>query len=307
MQQIRRKKEIEGTTMPGIIQNGGQYFFVNLDVYEDGMANCWELVDLKGLKEKLDIGWLTPSVPVGRTLSIHGLGAYKIQSANWRFDHETYYENVIHKVKQLNPEYENIFTITKTQKEITERRKIVHSPTAVDFYVVREMFYETAEGKGLFIFMKENEKNYLVNMVVYKNGLVGVYHSDFEKYFQFDEVAELFTSGVFFTEFTGSLEVIIGELGEVYFSPVMLAADMKEKQKELTDMYNRLKGEKTTLEICREAYYHYLANPSDFNRDRLKEKYELVPEHERMYLGDMDSKDWDYQRIIYSPNEKREV
>lgn len=51
----------------------------------------------------------------------------------------------------------------------------------------------------------------------------------------------------------------------------------------------------------------YLENPIEFYRDKLREKYERVPEHERMYLGDMDTKDWDYQRILYRPDEKREV
>lgn len=307
MQKIRRKKLIEGTTVPGIIHNGGQYFYINLDVYEDGMVNCWELVDLKGLKEKIDQGWLTPMVPKGKSLSIHGLGSYKIDSTNWLYDKNTYYNNVVNKIKKLNPEFENIYTITRFQKELNETRKIIHSPPAIDFYVVQEMFYETVEGKGYFIFMNENEKNYLVNLVLYENGLVGIYNSDFEKYYQIDEVVELFKNRILFTEFNHPINVSIPELGEMCFSAVLYAADIEDKQKELFDMLNKLKGNKTTLEICREAYYNYLSNPSEYNRVYLKEKYELVPEHERMFLGDMDSKDSDYQRIIYSPSEKREV
>lgn len=307
MQRIRRKKEIEGTTVPGIINNGGHYFYINLDIYEDGMVNCWELVDLEGLKEKIDSGWLTPIVPGGENLSIHGLGAYKIESTNWLYDKKTYYSYIVNKIKELNPEFENIFTITKSQQKLNETRKILYSPKAVDFYVVREMFYETVEGNGFFIFMKENEEHYLVNLVVYENGLVGIYNSNFEKMYQIEEVQELFHNRILFTEFNQPLKVMIAELGEVWLSEVLYAADIEEKQKELFDIFNKLKGEKTTLEVCRDAYHNYLVNPSDFNRAYLKEKYELVPEHQRVYLGDMDSKDWDYQRIIYSPNEKREV
>lgn len=40
-----------------------------------------------------------------------------------------------------------------------------------------------------------------------------------------------------------------------------------------------------TVGLCREAYVQYLIEPSEFNRNRLREKYELVPEHQRMYLG----------------------
>lgn len=125
--------------------------------------------------------------------------------------------------------------------------------------------------------------------------------------YQIEEVAELFSNGILFTESNLPFEVTISDLGEVRFAEVLYAANIEEKQKELLDLFNKLKGVKTTLEVCREAYYNFLANPSDNNRSYLKEKYELVPEHERIYLGDMDSKDMDYQRIIYRPHEKREV
>jgi hypothetical protein len=56
MKKIRRSKIVEGTSIPGIIRNGGQYFYIGVDIYEDGMINCWELVDLKGLKNKIETG-----------------------------------------------------------------------------------------------------------------------------------------------------------------------------------------------------------------------------------------------------------
>lgn len=62
MRAIRRTKTVEGTSIPGIIHNGGSYFYINVDVYEDGMVNCWELTDLKGLSGKINSGWLTPAV-----------------------------------------------------------------------------------------------------------------------------------------------------------------------------------------------------------------------------------------------------
>nr|WP_306665852.1 hypothetical protein [Paenibacillus oleatilyticus] len=65
MQKISRQRTIEGTCIPGIIKNM-QYYYINLDVYEDGMINCWELVDLNGLKEKIEINWLVPNVPNGK-------------------------------------------------------------------------------------------------------------------------------------------------------------------------------------------------------------------------------------------------
>ncbi len=50
----------------------------------------------------------------------------------------------------------------------------------------------------------------------------------------------------------------------------------------------------------------YLVEPTDFYKEELRKAYEAVPEHERCYLGDMDTRDSDFRRILYT-NDKREV
>ena len=57
-------------------------------------------------------------------------------------------------------------------------------------------------------------------------------------------------------------------------------------------------------DICESYYYQYLRNPCERNRQLLKDAYEKVPEHERCYLGDMDTLDSDFRRIIYHPEVK---
>ena len=68
-----------------------------------------------------------------------------------------------------------------------------------------------------------------------------------------------------------------------------------------------LLGEEDSIDICRRAYHYYLEEPSEWAREKLRKAYEAVPEHQRMYLGDMDSRDSDYLRILYHPEQKREV
>ena len=82
--------------------------------------------------------------------------------------------------------------------------------------------------------------------------------------------------------------------------------EKSQKFKEIEDMMKKVCEEETTLELCKEAYFEYLTDPCDYTKEKLRKAYEAVPEHERMYLGDMDSKDWDYRRILYS-DKKREV
>ncbi|WP_405114378.1 hypothetical protein MHH28_09820 [Paenibacillus sp. FSL K6-1217] len=307
MRAIRRTKTVEGTSIPGIIHNGGSYFYINVDVYEDGMVNCWELTDLKGLSGKINSGWLTPAVPAGEQLSIHGLGAYTVESAKWTYDAAGYYRHIQETVSLLNPELTNIYEISVREQERNEARRIAHSPTATEFYVSSETFYQTVEGKSIHLFMKYGGQNYLAAAVVYKDGRVVLYNLPAEAEYRLEELDGLFADGTLFTAIDASTPVQILQLGEVTLSESLYSADAEEKLKELHNLHKQLNGEQTAHEACRAAYYAYLENPSEYYREQLRIKYELVPEHERMYLGDMDTKDWDYQRILYHPEETREV
>lgn len=307
MQKIRRTKQIEGTTTPGIIHNGGQHFLISVQIYEDGMINCWELVDLKGLKRKIDDYWLGSHIPNGELLSIHGLGAYRVEQANWVYNDSSYYEHIQRKIRMLNPEFQNIAEITPRQQQLMETRRISHSPKAIDFAVVSELFYETIQGDGFSIFMTYEGQHYLGHLVVYEDGQVAIYNLPNPVKASIDDLAVWFRDGTFFTTIERPIVINILDLGEVTFSEESYAENVDDKYIELLDMYKKLSGAQTTLEECRHAYHMYLEDPSEFNRAQLKEKYEQVPEHQRMYLGDMDTKDMDYQRIIYTPEDKREV
>ncbi len=307
MKRIRRTKTIEGIAIPGIINNGGHYFYIHVEIYEDGMTNCWELVDLKGLKNKIDSNMLSPTVPVGNNLSIHGLGSYNVEEAIWKFNNKSYYKHIEKTIRVLNPYFVNIYESSNREKKLSETRRIIHSPKSIDYYVESEMFYQTIEGNGFSVFMKHEGKNYLVNLIAYKNGLIVIYNLPNEMHYKMEEISELFRDGTLFTNYDTTMPITIMDLGEVKLSKPLYATSIEAKYTELLDIHKKLNGDKSTIEDCRDAYHLYLANPSEFYREILKKKYEQVPEHERMYLGDMDNKDGDYKRIIYRPNEKRGV
>lgn len=306
MQRISRRKIVEGTRVPGIIKNM-QFHYVNIDVYEDGMVNCWELVDLDGLKEKINTNWLVTQVPDGENLSIHGLGSYKIGSATWKYNQRSYFRHIKETVKQLNPDMENIYSISKREKNLLNQRRVSYSPQATEFYVKREMFYETSDGEGFTVFFKHDGKCFLVNLIVYMDGRFTCYTSDFELSYQVEEIESLFQNGTFFTDIEQPTTIILNHFAEVTFTETMYSVDSLEKYKELKDIYIKLNGGKTAFEKCREMHYEYLKDPNEYCRMKLKEFYEQIPKHERMYLGDMDTKDSDYVRIIYHPERKREV
>ena len=102
--------------------------------------------------------------------------------------------------------------------------------------------------------------------------------------------------------------VKIEGIGEVLFGASELGENSLDEMKSIIrEMVLDVAGEETAHDKCVRAYHEYLEYPSDFNREVLRKAYEAVPESERMYLGDMDSKDSDYRRILYYPDKKREV
>nr|WP_237728658.1 hypothetical protein [Paenibacillus sp. OSY-SE] len=305
MHKISRKKTVEGTRIPGFIRNG-QYFYINVDVYEDGMINCWELVDIAGLEGKLDINWLQPQVPVDENISIFGLGYYKVESAVWKYDKMSYLQYIKEKIKQMNPELSNLYVVTDAEKERLEKRRIAYSPRPKEFYVKSELGYQTVEGGSFTVFFNHQDHNYLVNLVVYEDGTITIYHSDFTIQQRVEDMEALFDDGTLFTSCDAPTRIILDNFGEVTLTDAGYSVDGKEKLKELMDLYKEMNGEETTLEVCRNLYYQYLQYPDEDTKAALKVAYEAIPEHERVYLGDMDSRDTDYIRILYT-DETREV
>jgi hypothetical protein len=70
---IENDKIIKGVTLPIFIHNL-HYHLADLNVYEDGKIDCWELVDFEGFKEKIKTGWIKTSIPQGEKIFAFPLG-----------------------------------------------------------------------------------------------------------------------------------------------------------------------------------------------------------------------------------------
>lgn len=113
---VYRKQRIEGITVPAFIHNR-QYFWLNMAVYEDGTISCWEKTDFCDVMRQLKRGWLTPIIPEGESLSVHGLCTLEIISADWNFDNEGYRKFIEDTLRSINPEMANIYETTQREKD----------------------------------------------------------------------------------------------------------------------------------------------------------------------------------------------
>lgn len=109
---VYRKQTIEGVSIPAIIRNGN-YFFVDIDVYENGRIECWNFEDFDHFKQDVMRGWVSLASPDNDEISIYGLGSWTIQNGNWLFNKDSFIDYVQSLIKELNPTLENLYKYSK--------------------------------------------------------------------------------------------------------------------------------------------------------------------------------------------------
>ncbi len=304
MSRVYRTQRIEGTLVWGIIRNGG-YYLNTFGVYEDGVVNCWHKSDLWQFQEDLSRQWVVPSVPAGDCVSIFHLGNFKIKEAKWKYGSKEYFKHVKGVVKSLNPEMQNLYRTTEREKEKWKKHCVGLTANHTSFKVVQDIGYFLEDGKGCYIFYRKESKLYLTVLTAFADGTLQIAIEE-NKYYTIEEIEDMFDKKILCTKPKEEEWVTITDLGEVLFEKAKYAVSAKEKKVAVRELWKAQVGEEIAYDVCIRAYHAYLENPCEWTKEKLKEAYEAVPEHERCYLGDMDTRDTDYCRILYT-DIKREV
>lgn len=305
MNKVYRTQQVEGMEIPGIIHNSS-YFLVQLSVYEDGVVGCWHKSDLEQFREDLRKGWVVPAVPIGESLSIHHLGSFPIVDAHWCHDTKGFHRYVSDCVKKLNPEMKNLWRATPRELEKWDKHRVSWSATATPCKLTSELGYNLADGASCNLFYRKNETLFLTTLTAYNDKSLSIGQGG-ERFYTLVEINAMFADGTLCTQPQEQEWVTVDGLGKLLFGTPNYIVDVVEKQKMVSELLKKVADEQTAQDLCIEAYYEYLTYPGDWSREELRKAYEAVPEHERIYLGDMDSRDSDFQRILYEPERKREV
>lgn len=203
--QITRTEVIEGVSIPGIIHNV-LYYSTDLQIYSDGLINCWEMVDLSMFKEKLKRGRVITSIPDGEAISIFNLGRWLIEQGEWEHTAETLFNFVKSLIKQLNPTLENLHNYNGSNtKKIGEVNVSKHfSPDAIPYYCHKDpnsFFPSIINGKKFpFFFRNDDRKTYLVDLSIYQSGYIEITNLPTKKVLNFDELDRYVDEGLLTTE-----------------------------------------------------------------------------------------------------------
>ena len=305
MENIYYTRRVKGVSVPGIIHNNS-YFYTKLSVYEDGMVDCWRAVDLEGLRKEMEKGWVVPQVPYDQQLSIHGIGTLEIQEARWLYDKESFYEHIVNLIKQMNPELKNLHEIQANER-INEKYTFAAAP-GTPYREEGKFLKKTINGSQQAAFYRKDGGLYMTELSVYEDKRFRIDMED-DRLFCLEEITDMIKADILYSYPVEGEWLFMPALGDikVKFRPHRNLITKEERVKEIEQLCARIAGEDDAAQRCIAAYHDYLEWPTEQKRERLKQLYLEVPEHERMYLGDMDVKDGDYIRIIYHPEKKRQV
>jgi hypothetical protein len=302
---IARTKIVDGRVTPAIIHNSS-YFFVNLQIYADGLVNCWELVDLQLFREKLRSGWVVSSIPDGKAISVHGLGDWTIADGRWSLDANAMYEHVVSVVRELNPRMENLhdFHERTTEPRGTGKVSILGSAPErpVRLSGPESWFAKRIPGDRLSVFIRDDDY-YLCDLRAFADGVIELGRLPDPETVDLAGLQTAVERGRVVSTVPSGARVRIHGLGSFVAVQEQWSADIREQLREVHDIIEKANGRPTSIERCCAAYDTYMANPSDEAREALRIAYEAVPEHNRRYVGDMDIKDIAVRMIVYGDEE----
>ncbi len=198
-----------------------------------------------------------------------------------------------------------LFQESERKKRLWEKHRVSFSARGTAYKVKGSLGYDLMDGASVRVFFNRDGVYCLTTLTVYQDQSILI-DAVPDNSFSLNDIRNLFERKIIRTEFSAATHVLFEGLGTCLVK-CQSYVSCTEKLAEIVEHAKKNAGEETAHERCLKHYHAYLTEPSDYNRNRLKESYEAVPEHERMYLGDMDSRDSDFIRIIYEPERKREV
>lgn len=296
---IRRTKPLgvrPGFAIPVFIKNL-EYHLTTVDAYSDGAIDVWGFVDRALFAGKLRSGWVWSQPPDGGVISVFNLGRCVCQHAEWHRSTRDIGEAVEQAIRTHNPEMRDLLDMEGSDTEMRGKVRWAKLSLADDHPVRRGGDGSEIAGREVPAFAKSGTKWRLTRVFIFANGTARVgADGDFTTV---DAIYRAFDSGELATSVTDRTPVEVEGLGTFVSTQGAWFVAPSERVKEIRDLVSQLAGNPDAVKVCREALQTYESSPSEVNRSRLRAAYEAVPQHLRIFCGDMDSKDWPIKNILY--------
>ena len=96
----------DGVEIPGmytyVFIRNGWYFVSEIKVYQDGMIDCWDLVDFEGFKQKITQGWVVTTLPNDALVSVSRVARFTVTAVHSALKEEEFIKEVADAIEELN-------------------------------------------------------------------------------------------------------------------------------------------------------------------------------------------------------------
>ena len=286
-----------GVSYPAFIDlQGGTFSFIGLQVYEDGLINCWENVSLAGFQEKLNGGRVSACPPVGSTISVHHLGRFELDQVEWSYDADSFSGRVSQLIAHMNSQMEGLYQADRKEGDRGLSMGIMGGSPFRE--TKSELGSKKVQGRTHGVFARWEGRWYLTQLVLYEDATVQILGLPTPIEMTLDGLAAAFEDESLSCDPGPEYWIRVFGLGRFkYVDNYTISSDALVA--ELYENHRRLKGTPTLSQLCADAYERHMANPSEQNREALRKAYHAVPGHLQVYiLGDMDAKDWPIKAAI---------
>ncbi|GIZ14393.1 DUF7638 domain-containing protein [Capnocytophaga catalasegens] len=299
---VYKTQEIQGVSIPAIIQNGG-YHFVDLDIYENGRVYCWNFHDFEIFKDEIKQEWVVLNIPDRENISIFNLGSWKIKNSNWIFNKKSFIDYVESLIREMNPQWKNIYTYVERKIGEVTIGENGEGTIYKEKYPDNPFDTKKIDGKKINLFYKENGTYHLVKVLAFADRTLQITRLETPFEVNFEEFKKLVAEKKIITNPPKNTIINIYGLGSFTIDDKSWSNDIEDILGELEETFRKLNNEPTYFDLCKKAFEEFKNNPTLENKNLLQEAYERVPEHQQMYLGDMDTRDIEIRMIIYGEEE----
>ena len=94
--------EIPGRITHSFIHNGDWYILAEIKVYQDGMIDCWDLVNFEEFKQKVAEGWVVTTLPNNAPVSVSFLASFRVSDVKAGVKEEEFIKEVADEIEKLN-------------------------------------------------------------------------------------------------------------------------------------------------------------------------------------------------------------
>ncbi len=292
-----------GKAIPAFIHNGS-YYLSTVDVYADGAINCWGFVDFPFFRGKLAEGWVEPRTEVGGILSIHNLGQAEVAAAQWDLTSADVECQVMDALRELNPTLEGLLDMEGTDTEVRNGVRYAKLGLGNEKPYRVSLEGEDVAGAELPVLEVVADGYRLRRWFIYADGQSQLGYAT--PILPLETVARMFEDGRLTLSVPAGSWVMLDGLGRFQASKGCRYIKPGERIREAYGLLEELNGDPGTIQRCIEAHAAYEADPTQERREALRRAYLAVPEHLRLYCGDMDSKDWPIRRILFGDGGEEE-